>query len=165
MRRTQKILPLFLTILFCQFSSAQNSKIKLTSFEKTNRIDSICNKIDKDIYLVEGIAEGEYLNHKGGWETYHLKNKSGTELYRIVNNSTFEGYVVKKFYYWNQQLIKGIIEKQDWNSGKMKLIYSATYYFENKKLLKSNNENPNYSNSEKVLLWGDSYLKEFYKTE
>lgn len=164
MKPAKEILYIFLTIFFCQYFSAQNVKRELTLVEKTYSIDSICTKIDKNTDLVEGLAEGGYVNHKGGWETYDLKNKAGTELFRIVHNSNFDGYTVRKFYYWKNRLIKAMIEKQDWNSGKMKLIYSATYYFDDNIFLKSNNENPEHSTSEKVQLWGENYLKKFFGT-
>ncbi len=145
--------------------NAQNLENQNELRKKTGRIDSLVSEIDKNPYLVEGIAEGGFVNHKGGWETYDLKDKNGTELFRIINNSTYDGYDSNKFYYWNNKLIKAIIEKQDWNSGKKKILYSAVYYFENEKLLKSENENLKYSNAKDVLKLGNSHKSAFYETK
>lgn len=165
MKGAFKIFTTILISIVCLSCNAQNLENQNEFRKKTGRIDSLVSEIDKNPYLVEGIAEGGFVNHKGGWETYDLKDKNGTELFRIINNSTYDGYDSNKFYYWNNKLIKAIIEKQDWNSGKKKILYSAVYYFENEKLLKSENENLKYSNAKDVLKLGNSHKSAFYETK
>ena len=136
------------------------SKLHLTVFQ----IDSICNFIDSNEKLSEGISEGGFLNRKGGWETYDLKSKGGDTLFRIRNNISTDLYQQTTFYYFDREVIKSIINIEDWHSSsKMKSVYSATYYFENNKAIKLLNENPKYSTASHILKQGQNYQDNFYR--
>lgn len=127
------------------------------------QIDSICKSIDISKRLVEGIAEGGFVNQKGGWETYYLKNDGDDTLFRIRHNSSTDFYYKTTFYYFDKKVIKGIFEIEDWISDKrMKSIYSVTYYFEDDKPIKVLNENPKYSTATEFLKQGQDYQLNFY---
>jgi hypothetical protein len=130
------------------------------------KIDSICKSIDENKNLVEGIIEGGYYNKEGGWAMHDLKSKNGDTLFRIRHESSTDFYYKTRYYYRNKQVIKGVIEIEDWNSGPaMKRIYSATYYFDNGKLVKALNEDREYSNASDMLKEGQSHQTYFYNNK
>ena len=156
--------PTILFLLFCFIAKGQKGdtivgKLHLTVFQ----IDSICNFIDSNEKLSEGISEGGFLNRKGGWETYDLKSKGGDTLFRIRNNISIDLYQQTTFYYFDKEVIKSIIKIEDSHSiDKMKSAYSATYYFENNKAIKVLNEDPKYSTVLQILKQGQNYRDDFY---
>jgi hypothetical protein len=132
------------------------------------QIDSICNSIDNDKKLIEGITEGNILKDEkniGGYSTYNLKDKmvNGT-LYRIRNESSTDLYYKYTFYYFDKLLIKASLIVEDWNTGKqVKTVSSAKYYFDNHKTIKTIGDNAKYSNSPEILRKGLNYQIDFYK--
>jgi hypothetical protein len=153
------LLFLFCVIAYGQKGDSIVGRKHLTVFQ----IDSICNFIDNNKKLSEGIIEGEFYNQKGGWETYDLKSKEGDTLFRIRHNSSTDLYHKTVFYYFNREVIKSIVKIEDWHSGStMEPVYSATYYFQNNIPIKVLNEDPKYSTTSDVLKQGQNYQDDFY---
>jgi len=148
-------------VLYGQNSDVVNVEQVLT----VAQIDSISKSIDSSKRLVEGIAEGGYVNRKGGWETYDLKSKTGDTLFRIRHNISTGLYRKTTFYYLNKQLIKSSVEIEGCNpSTKRKVAYSATYYFNNGKPIKVINENTKYSTAPEMVKQGLSFQNNFYQS-
>ena len=156
------IILLLSTVVLYGQNNTVNGKLVLTAIQ----INSICKSIDDSKRLVEGIAEGGFVNQKGGWETYDLKSKGGDTLFRIRHNSSTDLYSKTTFYYFNKQLIKSSMEIEDWNSAsKMKTVYSATYYFSDNKPIKVINENTKHSTASEMIRQGLSYQNNFYHNQ
>ena len=154
-----------LFVLFSFFANGQKSdciaaKLQLTVL----KIDSICNFIDSNKNLAEGIAEGEFYNQKGGWETYDLKSNQGDTLFRIRHNSSTDHYYQTTFYYFDKDIIKGIVRIEDYNSkSPKKSVYSATYYIANNKTIKILNEDTKFSTALNIFKQGQNYQDNFYR--
>lgn len=159
----------FLTIsilLFCYITYGQQNDELIAKQNLTiSKIDSLCNFIDGNKNLAEGIAEGGFVNRKGGWETYYMKSKDGDSVFRIQHNSSIDLYYKTTFYYSRNKVIKGIMTIEDWNSRfEVKMIYSAIYYFEKDIAIKVINENAKYSNATKMLKAGQNFQDEYYQS-
>ena len=159
---------LCLTIIFLLFSfrlHGQNiATLRSQKVLTISQIDSICKSIDTNKSLVEGIAEGGFVNQKGGWETYDLKSNRGDTLFRIRHNSATDLYYKTTFYYFDKKVIKCIYEIENRNSGNsMNPFYSVTYYFENDKPIKVLNEDHKYSTASYILTQGQNYQDNFYR--
>ena len=123
-------------------------------------INKICNSIDKNKNLSEGIREGETLDKKGGFDTYYLQDKSNKTLYRIIDNISTNKFSKTIFYYNNKKVIKAIVTITNYDSTKFK--YFSTYYFDNNKLIKKVKENMIYSNFKDILKQGLNFQEQFY---
>jgi len=124
-------------------------------------IDKICNSIDNNKNLGEGIREGEALDKKGGFDTYYLQDNLNKTLYRVTDNISTDKHCTTIFYYNRNKVIKAITTITDKDLTKKK--YSATYYFANNKLIKKIGESGNYSNYKDILKQGVDFQEQFYK--
>lgn len=166
--KDQIIILTLLLILSSHFSYGQQKKLSQAKQFTIIQIDSICNNIDNDKKLIEGINEGVIQKKKktiGGFSTYDLKDKmnNGT-LFRIRHQFSIDLYYKYTFYYFEESVIKASLDIEDWNSEeKMKTIYSTTYYFYNNEVFKIIDENKKYSNSADILSKGLDHQLDFYK--
>lgn len=164
MKPTSKIPFLIIILLiFTVISYGQKDTVTGKQVLTAVQIDSICKSIDDSKSLVEGIAEGGFVNKKGGWETYDLKSKDGDTLFRIRHNSSTDFYRKTTFYFFDKQLVKSSMEIEKRNSAnKMKPVYSVTYYFSNSKPFKVIHENTKHSTASEMIRQGLSYQDNFY---
>ena len=150
-------------ILFYSFISSFGQESKKTNFQRhltVADINKICNSIDNNKNLVEGIREGETLDKKGGFDTYYLQNRINATLYRITDNMSIDRYFNTIFYYYHNRVIKAIATVSDMDMPKKK--YYATYYFNNNKLIQKIGENLNSSNYKDILKRGLDFQTQFY---
>ena len=120
------------------------------------RIDNICNSIDNNKNLSEGISEGEIIKNGriiGGFSTYDLSDKRhgnySNSLLRVRHENNTKTYYSITFYYHDKRVIKIITGP-------------TTYYFDNKKAIKIIGKT-RYSNPSDLLKEGVYFQSDYYQ--
>ena len=153
-------LSIFILFLFV-FAHLKFDKEKIAQLTISD-IDRICNIIDKNKELVEGIREGGSIDNKSSFETYDLKDKRNKILYRIRDYSrTEKDYCKRVFYYHLSNVIKVVIQTEITEKDK-KIHQMTTLYYDKNKLIKQLGEKANY---QAILKLGLEFQTQFKMTQ